>query len=499
MVQIDTQTDLDGLRAVGGGLEPPLIPVKGVQTPRISSPVRDDLPTRGQEIIDFAASIGIELMDWQKYVMIEAHRIKPDGRYLHGLNATIVARQNGKSTLMKVRALAGLFLWGEKLQLMTAHRLSTSLEHFRDIVEIIESNEKLSSQVKRIRWAHGSEEIETTLGTRLLVRAGASAARGLAAPACVHIDETREMKDETTWASMRYTTMSSENPQIWTYSNAGDQHSVVLNQLRDRGLAASYGAEDDIGWYEWSSGYEKMDDSKKFWEGVAQANPSLGTTIHVDNLRAVMADPEDVVQTEVLCRWVATISAVFQPILWEKCAIDPIELDPEKITWFGLDLSPDRKHGSLVAAQKLDDDNFVVKLLHSWSNPNAIDDRGVANDIAPYVRSFYTETVAYSKRTAASIAARLIPAGIPVTEIEGARYSQACDEMLSAVTAQRLHHFNQPELTKHVLSAARLPQGDGGWIIGRRASQSAVCSAVAVALVTTFATRQTSEVDIYME
>jgi hypothetical protein len=64
-------------------------------------------------------------------------------------------------------------------------------------------------------------------------------------------------------------------------------------------LAAASGAADDIGYFEWSSDYDLIDDSPKFWAGAAMANPALGHTVHIDNLRAVMNDPPDVVRTEV--------------------------------------------------------------------------------------------------------------------------------------------------------------------------------------------------------
>jgi hypothetical protein len=47
-----------------------------------------------------------------------------------------------------------------------------------------------------------------------------------------------------------------------------------------------------------------------------------------------------------------------------------------------------------------------------------------------------------------------------------------------------------------MLSAVQLRRGDGGWVIGRRASQTAVCASVATALVTHFATRPETETDI---
>ena len=72
-----------------------------------------------------------------------------------------------------------------------------------------------------------------------------------------------------------------------------------------------------------------------------------------------------------------------------------------------------------------------------------------------------------------------------------------CDEMLGAINSGRLKHTGkQEELTLQMLSAVQLKRGDGGWVIGRRASQSTVCAAVATALVTHFATRPETEVDI---
>ena len=469
----------------------------GSPTPRIHSKLRD-LPTRGQELIDFADSIGIPLLPWQKFVAMEAHRYKPDGRFAAPLVCVVVARQQGKTTLMKIRALAGLFLWQDGLQIGTAHRLTTSLETFRDIVNIIEENEDLAKQVKKIRWAHGSEEIELQSkfgGGRYMVKAGGSAARGISKPETVFVDETRELKDESTWASLRYTMMAAKNPQLWTLSNAGDQHSVVLNGLRERGMSAS--PNDDIAYYEWSSNYDKIDDTPAFWKGAAMANPALGHTVHIDNIRAVLNDPPDVVKTEVLCRWVATISAAIPAEEWNQCAEEGLELDPEKTTWLGIDVSPNRRDAALVAAQQIDSERFFVKLLHTWHNPINLDDKAIANDIAPYTKQYPVETVAYSKRTASAIAARLVPAGIPISDIDGALYGQACDELLGAITSKRLRHDpKQTELSKQILSAARLPFGDGGWTIGRRASQSTVCATVATALVTHYATRPPMDLDI---
>jgi hypothetical protein len=461
-----------------------------VTAPRIHSPL-NDLPSRGFELIDFADQIiPGGFMPWQKWLAEHSLKIKSDGRYKHPVTVASVARQNGKSTYMMARIMMGLFHWDESLQVSTAHRLVTSLEQFRAIVQIIEENADLANQVKRIRWQHGAEEIQTLKGNRFIIKAGGSAARGLSKPESIHMDEIRELHDMETFAAMRYTLMAAKNPQVSCFSSAGDSHSVVLNQLRERGLAASSGASDDVGYFEWSAPTDEIS-----LENAAFANPGLGITIHPDNIRAVFNDPPDVVTTEVLNRWVQTISSVVGAKEWQECGDESIDLDEDKLTWMAIDISPDRKHAALVAAQKLGSESFVVKLLHTWENTIQLDDRAIANDAASYCRKYPIEYLLYSRRTSGAVAARMQPAGIPIHDMDS-DYAQSCDELLGAINSQRLKHRNQASLTEQILSAVQLRRGDGGWVIGRRASGTAVCAAVASALVTHFATRPETEIDI---
>jgi hypothetical protein len=457
--------------------------------PRIHSQL-NDLPSRGNELIDFADDfIAGGFMPWQKWLALNSLKIKADGRWAHPISVAMLPRQNGKTTYMLARIAMGLFEWQEPLQIASAHRLVTSLEQFRQLVQIIDSKDHLAKQVKRIRWQHGAEEIETLSGSRFLIKAGGAAARG-ASPTTVHLDELREMHDLESFASLRYALMAAKNPQVNAFTNAGDSHSVVLQMLRDRGLAAASGASDDIGYFEWSSPTDEIS-----FENAALANPALGITIHPDNLRSILNDPPEVVMTEVLCRFVQTISSVIGANEWNQCADESVDLDPEKLTWLGLDLSPDRRHGALVGAQKLGDERFVVKLLHRWENPVQLDDKAIANDAAVYCRKYPIEFLLYSRRTSGAAAARLQPAGIPIFDMDS-NYPQSCDELLGAINSGRLRHKPDNELTKQMLSAVQLRRGDSSWVIGRRASQAAVCAAVATALVTHFATRPETEIDI---
>lgn len=487
--------------------EKDLEPVKTVSnlnlghvTPRVHTPLREDLPSKGQEMIDFCKKIGWPLLPWQEWLAIQAHRYHPEtNRWANPTNVLCISRQNGKSTFMALRILTGMFLWDEKMQVGTAHKLTTSSEIFYKVFEIIESNPELSSQFAKKIESKGSQELRTLNGNRYLIRANNASGRGIAAVDVIHMDEVREYTDTEVWASMKYSQMSSKNPMTWVYSSAGDQHSVILNNLRERAYAAIAGSEDSIGWFEWSGIADVPLDpnDEKFWESIRMANPSLGHTIHPDNIRDVLGDDETTIRTEVLTTWVSTINPIVSAPTWNNCENSEMKLDREAMTWMGIDLSPDRKSAALVGAQQTQSgEGFVVALLNTWTSPTPLDDKFLANQISEWVRKYHTEVVAYSSRTSSAVAARLKPAGIPIAPIDGSEYAQACDEFLGAVNSGRLIHLGQPELTKQILSAVKLPYGDGGWVMGRKVSNATIAAAVATSFVTHYATREAPENDI---
>jgi phage terminase large subunit-like protein len=463
----------------------------GSQTPRIASKSLD-LPSKGPEMIQFCKDIGFPLLPWQELLAMETLKYKPDGRWGHPLVGIMLPRQQGKSTFMALRILFGIYCLNEKMHLATAHKLTTSSEIFFKVGQMIDDSHILQEGFSKKYESKGSQEIRFKNGARYLIRAGNSAARGIAGPDVIHIDELREFDTEDVWSSMRFTQMSNKNPQAYFYSNAGHANSVLLLKFRERGLAAAAGAEDSIGWFEWSAEPGADVTDKEAWY---QSNPSLGHTVHEDNIKDSLSDREDIFRTEILCQFVSMINPVISEAEWKKCYDPEPKLDREKDTWMAIDLSPDRKHGALVAGQRLDGDRFLVSLLHTWFNPVSIDDKQMANDIAPWVRKFPVNYVAYSKSTAAAVAARLAPAGIPIYEINSQDYQQSCDEFVSAVSSARLVHNSQEELDKQVLSAVKLQRGDGGWVMGRKAS-GIICGGVAASMVTHFATRAETEVDI---
>jgi hypothetical protein len=60
----------------------------------------------------------------------------------------------------------------------------------------------------------------------------------------------------------------------------------------------------------------------------------------------------------------------------------------------------------------------------------------------------------------------------------------------------RLIHKDEVTFNKHVSACARIPFAEGGWLIGRRASNANVTGAVAAAMAISLASKPISEFDV---
>ena len=167
---------------------------RGVPEPRIHTKL-NDLPSYGEQMIKFCEEIGFELMPWQQWLAHHTLKYKPDGRWAHPVVTLLCARQQGKSTFMALQILFRIYVLKEKLQVHTAHKLTTSAELFYKIYGIIEQNPRLAAEFTKKLESKGFQELQFTEGRRYIVRANNSAGRGIAAPETIHLDEAREYKD----------------------------------------------------------------------------------------------------------------------------------------------------------------------------------------------------------------------------------------------------------------------------------------------------------------
>lgn len=292
--------------------------VFGVEHPRIFTPPDRELTpatSLGFLVIDFSENVlGITLYPWQRWLYIHALELRPDGRLRFKEIHILIARQNGKTRVVKTLLLWRMFVHQrQNLILGAAQNRGEALATWEQVKEEARDNPILSKRMHRGSMKTGGETIRTQSGSRYMVTTlKADAGRGKTA-GTLFLDELREHETWAAWAALSATTLVPKDSLIVTASNAGDNASVVLKEKRDHAhsmIQRSDTAGSTIGWFEWSAPEECGLDDLDAW---AAANPSLGYSLEVEDLKAARAKPDNEFRTENLCQWVDTLQAGIMP------------------------------------------------------------------------------------------------------------------------------------------------------------------------------------------
>lgn len=450
-----------------------------------------NLPSAGQVVSDLADDLGIPLLPHQKFLMDEALVIK-NGKWARSTVGAIMARQNGKTHAMRMRILAGLYVFGEKNVIAISQSRMLSLDTFRQVVDMAEATEWTRKRIKRVSRTNGQEELEVychhypkscnekceRLRKYAIKAANSESPRGATAD-LLWIDELREIKPAT-WQAATPLTRARANAQTWVTSNAGDDSSTVLNELRQRALTFQ---SDRLGWYEWSAATDDISDLEN-WK---MANPALGHTIQIENLEdSAKFDHPDAFRTESLSIWINAIDSPFPLDIWNDSEA-AVQIEDDLPTWCGLDLTFNREKAYLVTVQEREDKKLAC-FVHEWTGLSNIE---LSSEIATLARRFKPRVLAYDPNTAGFLAPQLARTGIPVapTAWSSTAFSIFCDQTLAAMSGGQLVHPNQEILRTHLGATARRPASDGGWRIARRASTNPISAAVALVMAVGHATQ----------
>lgn len=354
----------------------------------------------GFSAVDFAEQvIGLRVLPWQRWLLIHAMELRADGRFRFRTVLVLVARQNGKTTLVEVKNLWKMFVLQVPLVIGTAQNLDISEESWDKAVEIAEGIPDLKAEIAHVDKTNGKKALKLTSGSRWKIAAASrKGGRGLSGDD-VNLDELREHQTWDSWGAVTKTTMARPNAQIWAYSNAGDDKSVVLNDLQGKGrmaaekmvellarmvvaeaeeiarAAAGDGIDVSLGHFEWSapddvvctcvldSGHapECRLQDRTAW---AAANPSLGYTVTEQALASALAtDPEAVFRTECLCQHVVTMNPEWQVIgqaFWIAGKAPGSRIDGRPA--IGVYVPPDRSYSAIAAAGAIAGGGRLIEL-----------------------------------------------------------------------------------------------------------------------------------------
>lgn len=497
-------------------------PLLGRTTPRLWTPPKRRLTpktSRGYACIAFATLLGIELFPWQKWLLIHALELNPDGSYRFRVVIVLVSRQNGKTTLLKVLTLWRMLedgarvvvgtstnveyareAWSATVELAEARDLRLARERALTVLGVDELPEEDEDDIllylpKRDRWVQSVKRgaLDTSLTLRPIGEKGrvkhrykiASASRTGGRSLSIDLgiaDELREhrAKGELTgwepWAALDGATTARPNSQIYGLSNAGDQGSIVLNHFRESGVAFIETGEGDdtLGLFEYSAEDDCDLLDRRQW---AQANPALGYGgITEATLLSKSRLPAAVFRTEHLCQGVPTLKAAVDKAAWQTSIDRAGTLDGLRSrTAVSLEVSEDLEHVTLIAAARLDDGRIRCEVVAAWKSPDEArtsePGRPSYSDLIKKIRPrlvgwfpdgpgavFDVElTTAYPKDKGRIHGRRLV----------GTAVTSACQGLAEQVGAARVLHADDPLLNAHVVSASKLQVGDG-WRFMRR-------------------------------
>jgi phage terminase large subunit-like protein len=482
------------MTAAASNTKPKLL---GALEPRLHTPWLKG-ESRGHEIAELAERIGQPLLPWQRLLLDDMSTVDENNMFIKKSSLVLLARQSGKSHMMRMRMLAGLFCFGEENILMMSSQRKMAIRSLEIMVMIVERNDFLLKQVKggkidtAWRRTTGNEGLHLENGNRIeVIAANSDSARGLTADV-LWIDELREVGEAAMDAS-KSTTLTRSNSQRFYTSNAGSAESEVLIHMRERSMMKP---PRSLGFYEYSAPENCDIWDRKAW---AMANPSLGILISEEAVEETIATSTVVAaRTETLCQFVNTgLTSPWTPGSWEDLADKDMQMNPGMTVMFAFDVDPHtRRSASLVAGALLPDGRIALQLLQTWESLIAVDELQIAVDIKKKADEWHPRLVLHDSYTTAAIAERLKNSGVAVEPVVGAQFYTACSTFKDAIDNKRVVHAGQEVLDQQMLNVASSSK-DTGWRIVRKKSAGSVAGPIGLAMVTLHLSKPVSEAKVY--
>lgn len=339
--------------------------------------------SRGFEAIAFAAVLGVELIPWERWLLIHMLELNADGTLRFRKALVIVARQNGKTLVAAI--LAAFFLYIDSVRwplqvnprdfviVGAAQKLDIAMKPWSQVRQwggpddpkigiAYDRVPLLQSATRMPRMVNGETELVTHEGAVYRPRTF-DGARGYSSARLI-LDELRQQYDYEGWSAIEKSATAMFDSLLLAFSNAGTYRSVVLKDVRQ--IAHESVEKPGAQWFvaEWSA---KPDASLDDREAFAQANPSAGYLpgMTLDGLMQTAAEAKNksVERIEVLCQWVTqNVEPYIEPTDWKARQVSPADLRIPKgaRTVWSVDTSADRSTTWVAAAVKTEDGRSFV-------------------------------------------------------------------------------------------------------------------------------------------
>lgn len=425
-----------------------------------------------------------KLLEWQRWFLIHALELLPGAGLIFRFRIVLllVARQNGKTTLLVYLILWRMFTDGCRLVIGTAQSLDIAEEAWANVVAIAEAIPELANEIQDVKRAKAGQTLVLDGRERYkIAAANRRGGRGLSGGEMVLLDELREHRTWDSWSAVSKTTMARERAQVYGISNAGDLTSIVLRHLFKAAVAAGgllpgYEPDEDddldasriavFGWMALDENGRPRGIRDR--DGWAEANPSMGYTgLSEDTIAAALSDPEHVFRIEVLCQFVdAAEGGPFESGTWEDTRVATVVRDRDQPGGYCIDMSHDRKMSHIAVG--FFDEHGRVRGEIAASRPGS-------DWVIPWLKSkdrrIRPDLVTFQVRGApvSSLAPAFEAADLDFIPWGGEDLVRGFGLAYDAVRDGTATHGDQPVLDIAAMTASTKPAADG-WMVDRKHS-----------------------------
>lgn len=316
------------------------------------------------EAIEIYERTGLQSYPWQQNLLRSVMAIEEDGLWTHQKFGYSIPRRNGKTEIIYMLELWGLF-HGLNI-LHTAHRISTSHSSFEKVKRYLEKMGLEDGKDFNSIRAKGQERIELyeTGGVVQFRTRTSNGGLGEGFDLLV-IDEAQEYTTEQE-SALKYTVTDSDNPMTIMCGTPPTPVSsgTVFTKYRETCL---FGRGKYSGWAEWSVPEEKEIDDVDAWYN---SNPSMGFHLNERKIEAELGEDKLDHNVQRLGYW---------PTYNQKSAISETEWNALKIEdlpqlqgqlFVGIKYGQDGTNVALSVAVRTKDKRVFVETVDCQSVRN---------------------------------------------------------------------------------------------------------------------------------
>lgn len=449
--------------------------------PAFATPRTPGRATYGPAVGRLAEALGWPLMPWQAWVADVANEVDPlTGLLAYPSVVVTVPRQSGKTTLTGANA--------EHRTISRARRRVWYTAQTREIARDWLLNEHLPglelSPLKpyaRVRRAQGSEGVTYPHGSMFRIFAPL--------PAALHSKQSDLVIVDECWAhelergrqldqAIVPTQATRPGAQVWRLSTAGDERSLWLWDMVQRGRAAvTEGRRSGLAYFEWSCPDELDPCAPSSWEHF---HPAYGRTIGVAQMRAALDELGPAGFRRAYGNlWPDGMGKALAPKIppgrWAAASVAPIRQVPPGVrVALGFDTPRDRSSASVAVAWR-DLSGLRVELVANDPGTGWLAER-----VAELATRRHPVAIGYpADSPALDVADHLATAGLPMLAIRGRDWPAACAGWLAGINERRLKVGTHPALAAAAEVAPGRDSGDGGWVWHRRGAVVSIAPVIA--------------------